>query len=288
MITCACASTTRRNSSRGAADADALRVMSFNLRYDNPGDGLNRWSNRKDRVAALIRYHGADVIGVQEALLGQLVDLETRLPGFARVGVGRSDGKTAGEFSAILYRTDRFTLDDSGTFWLSPTPETPGSKGWDTAIERIATWARFRDRVTGCQWLHLNTHFDHVGQVARAESARLIRRRLSTLAAGRPVVVTGDLNTEPTDEPYRVLTRDAIDQAIAPLTDAYVSSRTGSYGPSGTWNAFTAIEAGRRIDYVLVSEPVVVYQHAILSDRWDDRFPSDHLPVIAVLGGLCR
>jgi endonuclease/exonuclease/phosphatase family metal-dependent hydrolase len=284
----ACAGTGRRGAAPRGPDATALRVMSFNLRYDNPGDGPNQWSNRKDRVAALIRYHRADVIGVQEALLGQLVDLEARLPGFARIGVGRTDGRSAGEFSAILYRTDRFTIDDSGTFWLSPTPETPGSKGWDTAIERIATWARFRDRVTGCRWVHLNTHFDHVGQVARAESARLIRIRLAALAAGRPVVLTGDLNTEPTDPPYRILTRDTIDQAIAPLTDAFLSSRTGNYGPTGTWNAFTAIEADRRIDYVLVSAPIVVHEHAILSDRWDDRFPSDHLPVIAELGGLCR
>jgi endonuclease/exonuclease/phosphatase family metal-dependent hydrolase len=268
--------------------ASPLRVMTYNIRYDNAGDGVNAWPNRKDRVAALVRYHQADVVGVQEALVHQLTDLDARLPGFARVGVGRRDGKQGGEFSPILYRTDRLALEDSGTFWLSPTPESPGSKGWDTAIERVATWARFRDRESGCRWIHLNTHFDHVGEIARQEGARLIRRRLATLANGLPIVLTGDLNTEPTQPPYRILTRDTLDGAIAPLRDAYVASRSGHYGPIGTWNAFKAIEENRRIDYVMVSTPIVVDGHATLSDRWDDRFPSDHLPVIATLNRFCR
>src|SRR5687768_13886923 len=211
-----------------------LRVMSFNIRYDTPSDGVNAWPLRRDWVAALIRFHGADVVGVQEALAHMLTDLDTRLPGFARVGVGRADGRTGGEFSAILYRTDRVALIDSGTFWLSPTPEVPGSKGWDAAIERVATWARFRDRRTGCRYVHLNTHFDHEGERARQESARLIRRRLAELAGGDPVVVTGDLNAVPASAPYRVLTRDTIGGALAPLIDAYAASRAGHYGPTST------------------------------------------------------
>jgi endonuclease/exonuclease/phosphatase family metal-dependent hydrolase len=277
--------------SRRAAPAPQpapLRVMTFNIRYDNPGDGLNAWPNRKDWIAALMRWHEADVIGVQEALLHQLADLDTRMPGFARVGVGRADGKSKGEFSAIFYRTSRIALRDSGTFWLSPTPEVAGSKGWDTAIERIATWARFADRRTGCEWLQLNTHFDHIGETARQESARLIRRRLAQLASGFPIVMTGDLNTEPKDAPYRILTTEPIADAVPPLRDGFVVSRTGNYGPTSSWNAFKAIEPNRRIDYVLVSEPVIVERHAILPDMWDARFPSDHLPVMAVVSGLCR
>lgn len=262
--------------------------MTFNLRFDNPGDGVNAWPNRKDWVASLIRWHGADVIGVQEALLHQLTDLDSRLPGFARVGVGRTDGRTKGEYSAILYRTDRVALRDSGTFWLSPTPDVAGSKGWDTAIERIATWARFADKHTGCEWLQLNTHYDHIGEVARQESSRLIRRRLAALANGLPIVMTGDLNTEPTNAPYRILTTESIDGATPPLRDAFVVSRAGHYGPTSSWNAFKAIEPNRRIDYVLISAPVVVEQHAILPDMWENRFPSDHLPVMAVVSGLCR
>jgi endonuclease/exonuclease/phosphatase family metal-dependent hydrolase len=264
-----------------------LRVMTFNLRLDVASDGPNAWPHRRDRVAALIRFHGADVVGVQEALAHMLTDLDGRLPGFARIGVGRADGRAGGEFSAILYRADRVELIDSGTFWLSPTPDVPGSKGWDTAIERVATWGRFRDRRTGCRYVHLNTHFDHIGEQARQESARLIRRRLADLSAGLPVIVTGDLNAEPTSAPYRVFTRDTIAGAIPPLRDALTVSKDGHYGPTSSWTAFKEIEPGRRIDYVLVSQPITVLAHGILTDRWDDRFPSDHLPVVAVLGPIC-
>lgn len=265
-----------------------LRVMTFNIRYDTPDDGPNAWPHRRDRVAALIRYHDADAIGLQEALLHQLTDLDTRLPGFARVGVGRTDGATGGEFSAILYRTARLELLESGTFWLSPTPGVTGSKGWDTALERIATWARFRDRATGCSHLQLNTHFDHVGVVARRESALLIRQRLGALAGDLPAVVTGDLNADPASEPYLVLTSDSAGLAGPVLRDAFGSSREAHYGPTSSWNAFRAIEPGRRIDYVLASPDVGVGKHAILSDQWDDRFPSDHLPVLASLEIRCR
>ena len=266
-----------------AAPAPPLRIMSFNIRYDTPNDGANAWPHRRDWVAGLIRYHAPDAVGVQEALATMLRDLDVRLPEFDRVGVGRADGREGGEFSAILYRAERLELLDSGTFWLSPTPEVPGSKGWDTAIERVATWARFRDRRTGCSHLHLNTHFDHIGERARQESARLIRLRLAPLADGLPVIVTGDLNADPRSVPYRILTRDTIAGAIAPLRDAFASSAGGHYGPTSTWNAFTAIEPGRRIDYVLASPELPVLAHAILPDSWDGRFPSDHLPVIAVV-----
>ena len=261
--------------------------MTFNVRYDTPNDSGNAWPHRKDWVASLIRFHAPDVVGVQEALMHMLTDLDVRLPDFARVGVGRADGRSRGEFSAILYRKSRLELLDSGTFWLSPTPEVAGSKGWDTAIERIATWTRFRDRQTGCRHLHLNTHFDHVGEQARRESARLIRRRIIGLAAGLPVIVTGDLNAVPSSEPYRILTRDTIDNT-PPLLDAMIASREGHYGPTSTWTAFRAIEPGRRIDYVLVSPDVRVVKHAILPDSWDGRFPSDHLPVIAAVEARCR
>jgi endonuclease/exonuclease/phosphatase family metal-dependent hydrolase len=267
--------------------ADPLRVMTFNIRYDNPRDSANAWPNRKDWVASLIRFHGADAVGVQEALLRQLIDLDARLPGWSRVGVGRADGREAGEFSAILYRIDRLELLESGTFWLSPTPEVAGSKGWDTAIERIATWARFRDRRSGCRLLHLNTHFDHLGEQARQESARLIRRRLTMLAGGLPMIVTGDLNTTPSSVAYRIFTRDTIAGAITPLLDAYTVSRTGHYGPASSWNGFKAIEPDHRIDYVLVSPGVEVLSHGILTDSWGGRFPSDHLPVLAAVAPEC-
>lgn len=277
-----------RSASPSAATATPLRVMTFNLRLDLASDGPNAWPYRRDWVAALIRFHAPDAVGVQEALAPMLADLDARLPGFARIGVGRADGRSGGEFSAILYRTGRLDLLDSGTFWLSPTPEVAGSKGWDAAIERVATWGRFRDRRSGCSYVHLNTHFDHIGERARQESARLIRRRLASLAGNLPVVVTGDLNSDPQSVPYHIFVHDTIARALGPLRDGFVVSRDSNYGPTSTWNGFKAIEPGRRIDYVLVSPLVSVSSHAILPDSWDGRFPSDHLPVIAALQMSCR
>jgi endonuclease/exonuclease/phosphatase family metal-dependent hydrolase len=268
-----------------------LRVMTFNLRYDNAGDGSNAWPYRKAWVAQLIRFHDADAVGVQEALGGMLADLDTLLPEYSRVGVGRTDGRTAGEYSAILYRRDRLEALESHTFWLSPTPEVPGSKGWDAALERIATWGRFRDRATGCTYVHLNTHFDHKGEHARQESARLIRERLAAIdATGLPLVMTGDLNSRPTSVGYRILTRDTIAEAFPPLVDGMTASREGHYGPpSSTVSGFRGIgREGDVIDYVLVSPAVEVRKHGILPDSWDGRFPSDHLPVLATLAIPCR
>jgi endonuclease/exonuclease/phosphatase family metal-dependent hydrolase len=264
--------------------------MTFNLRYNNTGDGPNAWPFRKALVAQVIRFHDADVVGVQEALYGMLADLDTLLPEYSRIGVGRTDGKMSGEYSAILYKRDRLDVLENKTFWLSPTPEVRGSKGWDAALERIATWGRFRDRATGCVYIHLNTHFDHMGEHARQESARLIRDRLATIDAhGLPLVMTGDLNSRPISVSYRILTRDTIANAFPPLVDGMKASREGHYGPtSSTVSGFRGIgREGDIIDYVLVSPAVEVLKHGILPDNWDNRFPSDHLPVLATLAIRC-
>jgi endonuclease/exonuclease/phosphatase family metal-dependent hydrolase len=270
------------------ATADPLTVMSFNLRYDTPSDGPNAWPLRRDRVAGAIRFHGAQVVGVQEALSTMLQDLDALLPTYRRVGVGRTDGVARGEFSAILYDTTRVMALESGTFWLSPTPEVVGSKGWDAAIERIATWARFRDRRSGCTWLHVNTHFDHIGDSARVESARLIRRRLGALARGLPLTMTGDFNATPLHPAYTALTTGTLSDGSRPLRDALHVSDTPHYGPLSTWTAFTEIDPDRRIDFVFVSDGVRVRRHGILTDRWDRRFLSDHLPVLAAVEPCAR
>jgi endonuclease/exonuclease/phosphatase family metal-dependent hydrolase len=298
VLLTACATAHAPAAARAGAPVDAgrravapLRVMSFNLRYNNTGDGPNAWPYRKAWVAQLIRFHDADAVGVQEALSGMLADLDSLLPEYSRVGVGRTDGKMAGEYSAILYKRDRVEVLENHTFWLSPTPEVPGSKGWDAALERIATWGRFRDRATGCTYVHLNTHFDHMGEQARQESARLIRERLATIdAAGLPLVMTGDLNSRPTAVGYRILTRDTIANAFPPLVDGMQASRDGHYGPpSSTVSGFRGIgREGDIIDYVLVSPAVEVQKHAILPDSWDNRYPSDHLPVLATLSMPCK
>ena len=232
--------------------------MTFNIRYNTPNDSADAWPHRKDMAAGMIRLHDADVVGLQEALKGQIDDLQDRLPGFAWIGVGRADGEEAGEFSPIFYREDRLELVDHDTFWLSETPSEPGSKSWDAAIERIATWGIFRDRASGEEIFVLNTHFDHIGEQARLESARLIVERLDELAGGRPVVVMGDFNATDDSPPYDALTSGT-------LKDAMHVSEHPHHGPTSTWTGFRVI------------------QHAILSDQWDARFPSDHLPVLAEL-----
>jgi endonuclease/exonuclease/phosphatase family metal-dependent hydrolase len=264
-----------------APDA-ALRVMTFNIRFDNPADGPNAWPHRKDLVASMIRFHRADLVGVQEALKHQLDDLQERLPGYAWTGVGRADGREGGEYSAIVYRKDRFELLESGTFWLSPTPDVPGSKGWDAALERIVTWAKLRDRTTGRVFVHFNTHFDHIGAEARAESAKLLRQRLAA-AGPLPLLLTGDFNATDETMPYRILSgaEPGVPAPSLALHDAMRSAEYGHHGPTSTWNGFDAVAPGRRIDFIFVGDGVHVRQHGILADTWDGRFPSDHLPVLA-------
>lgn len=250
--------------------------MTFNIRYDEPKDGVNAWANRKGKVADVIRFHMADLVGVQEALVGQLRDLEGLLPGFGRCGVGRSDGENGGEFSAILYRKDRFKVLECETFWLSPTPEVAGSKGWDAALPRIVTFAKLRDERTKKVFYHFNTHFDHMGVRARTESAKLIIAKMREAAAGVPSILTGDLNVTEDTEAYKTLA--AVESG---LRDARYASEHGHFGGTSTFNGFKQLEPGRKIDYIFVTKGWKVSEHGVLADNWDGLWASDHLPVIA-------
>lgn len=253
----------------------SLRLMSFNIRYDEPRDGVNAWANRKTKVADVIRFHKADIIGVQEALLTQLRDLEKLLPDLAWCGVGRTDGKEAGEYSAILYRKSRFQLLETRTFWLSETPESAGSMGWDAAFPRIVTWGKFLDRRSKKTFFHFNTHFDHRGEKARIESASLILKKISLIAGNNSFVFTGDLNVREDSDAYKALKTDTR------MLDAKYATINGHFGGDSTFSAFKELEPGNKIDYVFVSEGTKVLEHGILSDRWNGLWASDHLPVLA-------
>jgi endonuclease/exonuclease/phosphatase family metal-dependent hydrolase len=254
------------------AQAD-LNVASYNLRFDNPQDGKNVWPARRDAMRALVRYHGFDLWGTQEGLENQLADLDT-LNEYARVGVGRDDGKQAGEHSAIFYRRERFALEDHGDFWLSATPEKP-SMGWDArCCKRLVTWARLRDKPSGQVFVVLNAHFDHEGVVARRESARLLVERGRALAGALPLIVLGDLNSTPDSEVYATIN--------AALRDARNISQTPAYGPLQTFNDFNISKpAEERIDYIFLSPQWQVLRYAVLTDSIDARYPSDHFPVVA-------
>lgn len=261
---------------QSAGHDKTIRVMSFNIRYNEPRDGVNAWPNRKQKVADVIRFHKADLVGVQEAQIGQLEDLEKLLPDLAWCGVGRTDGKRGGEFSAILYRKDRFQLIECKTFWLSTTPDTSGSKGWDAALPRIVTWGKFRDQRSKKTFFHFNTHFDHVGVRARLESAGLILQRIRSSSAGIQSILTGDLNVKEDSEAYKTLA--APDSGIR---DARYTSQNGHFGGGSTFNAFKEMQPGNKIDYIFVTPGIRVHEHGILSDNWDGLWASDHLPVLA-------
>jgi endonuclease/exonuclease/phosphatase family metal-dependent hydrolase len=248
-----------------------LNIATFNIRYDNPGDGVNAWPNRKEWVRDLIDFHAFDIVGVQEALAGQVDFLAGGR--FDYVGVGRDDGKRAGEFSALYYDRKRFKKNESGTFWLSETPDVP-SKGWDAALNRICSWAHLSDRESGDRDFYVfNTHFDHRGIVARERSAELILAKIKALAKKKPFFLMGDLNLTPDTVPVRKL--------AAELRDARAVTETKPYGPVGTFNGFDINRPLEQpIDYVFVSPGVRVLKFAALPDNWGGRYPSDHLPVM--------
>lgn len=266
---------------QAASMDEPIDVMSFNVRYDNPGDSLNNWRFRKDRVANAIRFYDAEIVGTQEVLHGQLLDLQQRLPEYGVVGVGREDGKEKGEYSALWYKKDRFEVMDSGNFWLSETPEVAGSKGWDGACERIAAWARLKDKTTGKVILALNTHLDHVGEVARREGVALVLDRAEVLGEGARIVVTGDFNAGPESEVIRQVTDTAHPQH---LTDARMVSPI-VYGPDWTFHDFGRWpqEKRERIDYVFLGEGWKVTRYGVLAELDNEAYLSDHNPVLVTI-----
>ena len=261
-------------------EATTLRAMTFNIRLATDADGDNAWRHRKAIVAALIRHEAPDILGMQEVLLEQRDDLRLALPDFAMIGVARDDGKEAGEFSPLAYRKDRFALRQSGTFWLSLTPDEP-SKDWDAALPRIASWAILHDRQSGQDIRALNTHFDHVGREARLQSALLIADWVANgPGAGLPTIVMGDFNSDPAAEPYRRLVEDR----AAALSDTREASVSPPYGPTGTFTGFDIMRnAAAPIDHIFVTPDWTVASHAVVTDQWGGRLPSDHYPVLASL-----
>jgi endonuclease/exonuclease/phosphatase family metal-dependent hydrolase len=261
--------------------AETLRVVSFNIRYLNSHDGVNHWKHRRNMMAAFFPFHHVDVAGLQEVLRSQIGDLEERLREFGWVGVGRNNGKDEGEFTPIIYRKSRIEILNSGHFWLSENPEDVGSVGWDAAMTRMVTWARFKEKSSGRTFTLFNTHFDHMGKAARIESAKLLRSKCKELSADVPFLITGDFNCREESEPYRAMLADGPEEDVGTVKDARYASKTPHYGPLSTWNGFQAIDAGKKIDFIFVGKGISTWRHGVLVDRFDDRFLSDHFPVVA-------
>jgi len=261
---------------------ESLRVMTFNIRLNTPVDGPNAWPYRKEIAASMIRFHKADMAGLQEALKNQVDDLETLLPEYDWFGVGRDDGKEAGEFMAVFYRKDRLEVIEDSTFWLSESPAVP-TMGWDAMCYRVVTWGKFKDLRTRQTFYLFNTHFDHIGETARQESAKLLLESIDRIAGTSPVIVTGDFNATQDSEPYRIVTEGLTENTTIKLIDTKSVSIYPHHGPNGTitWFESANLEDNSTIDYIFIKNDVSVLLHGTLSDSFDGRFPTDHMPVLA-------
>jgi endonuclease/exonuclease/phosphatase family metal-dependent hydrolase len=258
-----------------------LNVMSFNIRYDNPEDSLNNWQYRKDVAAQTIKDYNADIVGTQEVLVNQLNDLKDRLPEYNAIGVGRQDGIDQGEYSAILYKKGRFNEIESGTFWLSETPEVAGSKGWDGACERVATWAILEDINSKKQVFAINTHLDHRGKVARQEGVSLLLERAQTLSKGLPVIMTGDFNSRPDSEVIQHVLNPSNALLLVHTKDVALEKS----GTEWTFHGFGEVPAERRsfIDYIFVSPETKVLKHTVIPEELNGKFISDHSVITATI-----
>ncbi|HEY7498841.1 MAG TPA: endonuclease/exonuclease/phosphatase family protein [Vicinamibacterales bacterium] len=254
-----------------------LSVMTFNIRYGTAKDGENHWNERREMLFDVVRTESPDLVGLQEALAFQIDEIVAAAPVYAVVGVGRDDALGAGEFSAILFKTDRFRVADSGTFWFSDTPAVPGSKTWGNNITRICTWARFVDR-SGRAFYHFNLHLDHESQPSREKSTELLRQRIDARAFPRePAIVTGDFNVGEKNPALATL----VSGASAPFADTYRVVHP-SETVVGTFSGFKFGNVnGDKIDYVLVQPGTEVLSAAILRTSRNNRYPSDHFPVVA-------
>lgn len=257
-------------------NAQSLKVMTFNIRLSLDSDRENSWVNRKDDALKLINYYHPDVMGVQESVPQQMTDIKTGLKNYDFVGVGRDDGADKGEYSAIFYDTEKLQVLQSGTFWLSETPEKP-SKGWDAAYNRVCTYALFKTKKGGKKFWAFNVHFDHVGNVAREKSAQLILDKIKNLnTKNLPVVLTGDFNLTDDTKPIKLLSEN--------LSDSFYHSKKAHYGPTGTFTAFDVNTIPKdRIDYIFTKRFECTSIRTINDRRENLLYPSDHFPVLAEL-----
>ncbi len=258
------------------SQAQTLTTLTFNIRYDNPADGINAWDLRKPSVAALIDHYAPQIFGIQEGLHQQVMYLKNNLGPYNYIGVGREDGLQKGEYSAIFYDTTQYEMIRNTTFWLSDTPDKV-SVGWDAALERICTCGLFQHRESGKYIWVFNTHFDHMGVLARKMSAQLILKKISELNPEKyPVVLMGDFNTPAATEPIQTIT--------AQLLETSVVAQKPLYGPMGTFNNFEPTNAVTEcIDFIFVSRLSVVSCTHIDDKKNDNLCISDHYPVMAVV-----
>ena len=257
-----------------AYSSQPLDVMTFNIRLDAASDSVNAWPNRKADVGLMLRYYAPDLFGMQEVRPNQLADHSTILVGYGHVGVGRDDGRNAGEHCPIFYKEQRFKLLRHGDFALGPDTKTFGQKAWDASYPRMATWVVLKDKESGKLLAYVNTHLDNDGHQARIEGIRLVIREMNKLAPGLPLIVTGDFNCteqQPLDElrsAGMINTREA-----SPIV----------YGPAWSFHDFGRLPIDQRdlLDYIFVSRDFQVKSYRVIGDKPDSHYLSDHCPVVS-------
>lgn len=255
-----------------SATAQHMNIATYNLRYANTTDIGNLWVDRKQAVVDLIQYHQFDLFGVQEAVKLQLEDLKMAMPEFDYYGVGRDDGKSAGEHSSVFYKRDRFELVDKGDFWLSQNPDRPGF-GWDSKFNRICSWVKLKDKKSKKIFFVFNAHYDHQGMVARAESSKLVLKKINEIAGSTPVVFMGDLNGGRDTPWYLSLVNSGL------IKDSFTLVER-PYQLSGSFNGFNTQQVGKEvIDHIFVTEYFKPTRWAVLTDTYFGKYPSDHFPV---------
>ena len=254
----------------GPIYAQDIRLMSYNIRYANEADGPDRWELRKGEMLLFLDSMRLDFLGLQEVLSSQLDYINKGLTAMDCIVEGR-EGGNSGEACPILYDRNRFELIKEETFWLSPSPKVP-SKGWDAALNRICTYGKFRDRKDGAILFVFNTHFDHIGELARMESARLIWDKISKICSSEDrLILLGDFNLLPSASPISFLSER--------LQDAFLAEDCVVHGPFSTFNGFQSLQKGKRIDYCFLRGLYPEQVWHLDPKTKNGRFLSDHLPV---------
>lgn len=260
-------------------DPDILKVITFNIRYDNPRDSLNAWPNRSQMVNEFFKDEKPDLIGMQEVLAHQYEFLDSVLSEYGSVGVGRTDGVKEGEMNPVFYNKERFDLIRTKTFWLSDTPEVAGTKAWGANLPRIVTWVELSEKTSSKHFYFFNTHFAHDSDSARILSSALLLNKVDSISAGFPFLITGDFNMLISSKGYEILTGPY--ESVPLINDTYAVTEKRPVGPAYTFNGFSEETSAGRIDYIYVKNGMKVLEHRTFIEKEQGIYISDHWPVMA-------
>lgn len=262
-------------------DPDILKVMTFNIRYDNPRDSINAWPNRANLVCNFLKNEKPDLLGMQEVVAHQYEYLDSVLTDYSSVGVGRSDGAKGGEMNPLFFLKERFELIRTRTFWLSDTPEVAGTKAWGANLPRIVTWVELSEKTSHKHFYFFNTHFAHDSDSARILSSGLLLNKVDSIASGFQFVVTGDFNMLISSKGYEILTGPF--ESVPLLIDTYKITEKRPVGPAYTFNGFSEKTSSGRIDYIFVRNGMNVLEHRTFIKKEHGIYISDHWPVMATV-----